>query len=439
MAPGSSLQAAIDAYPEGTTFCLRAGAHRLTAPVVVKSSDRILGEPGAVVNGSRLLTSFTQDGPYWVAGGQTQQAQPNGTCDGTYTGCQYPEGVYLDNQSLWQVTSRAELAPGRFYFDYANDRIYLADNPANRTVEASVAPGAFLGHGVYQRNVTVQGLVIEKFANSSLAAVHTGEAWAVDFNEIRLNHGRGVFANTGAVLRRNAIHHNGQYGLTSSASGVLIEANTIAYNNTDGFNPNWDAGGTKFLNTTGLVVRNNHVFSNTGPGLATDGNNRGTVYEGNIIWNNTGAGIIHEISYDAVIRNNRLENNATRTAGRSVWWGADIMVNSSSDVDIVGNVIRSRNNAVGLVDVAGRGAGALGTYETRNAFVHGNDITLFSGSIGLVGSSDATYSKNNRFDYNTYRLPDPAGRYFEWRNTYLLTASEWQGHGQELNGWFTTL
>lgn len=246
-----------------------------------------------------------------------------------------------------------------------------------------------------------------------------------------------VAANTGVVIRGNHLHHNGQYGIVGSAADILVENNEIAFNNTEGFDPKWDAGGSKFSRTTNLRLIGNHVHDNYGPGLAADADNRATLYERNTVRANTGPGIVHEISYTATVRGNVLENNASATAGKSIWWGADLLMYDAVDVDIYDNAITSRNNAVGLVDIA-RGSGPYGTYETRNVRVHDNEIRMASGTTGLVGS-DATFSKGNSFQNNRYHLADLAGRYFEWRGTTALDRREWQAQGQDTTGSFGQL
>lgn len=246
VSPATDLQGLIDAYGPGTTFCLQPGVYRLSQAIVPKSHDRIQGAPGSVLNGSKVVTGFVQSGSYWVAGGQTQETAPIGSCVAGYDGCQRAEGVYLDDRSLWQVTTPAELGPGEFYFDYASDRIHLADNPTGRRVEASVTSEALIGYGSSQAGVIVSGLVMEKFTNSAGATVRTGETWVVEYSEIRLNHGAAVAANTGVVIRGNHLHHNGQYGIVGSAADILVEGNEIAFNNTEGFDPKWDAGGRYF-------------------------------------------------------------------------------------------------------------------------------------------------------------------------------------------------
>src|SRR2546422_413929 len=67
--PSGSLRAAVDAAPEGTTFCLQAGVYRLSQSVVPKSGDRIVGTKGTVVSGAVLLRSFTRSGNAYVASG----------------------------------------------------------------------------------------------------------------------------------------------------------------------------------------------------------------------------------------------------------------------------------------------------------------------------------------------------------------------------------
>jgi parallel beta-helix repeat protein len=49
--PGDDLQARIGSHPQGTTFCVREGVYAIASGVLVKSDDRIIGEPGAVLDG----------------------------------------------------------------------------------------------------------------------------------------------------------------------------------------------------------------------------------------------------------------------------------------------------------------------------------------------------------------------------------------------------
>ena len=177
-------------------------------------------------------------------------------------------------------------------------------------------PGAVLsGEGISEfafggggSGVTVQGLVIENYAPPVRTGVirRGGGAydWLVKDNEIRRNGGVGIAAGPGWQVIDNYVHHQGQLGVAGSGDAITYEGNEIAFNNTDNLDPGWEAGGSKFVHTTNLVLRNNYVHDNKGPGLWLDGNNIYALYEGNRIVDNYGPGIDHEISYDAVIRNN---------------------------------------------------------------------------------------------------------------------------------------
>ncbi len=40
-----------------------------------------------------------------------------------------PDQVFIDGQPLIQVTSRADVRPGRFFHDLAGDRLWIGDDP----------------------------------------------------------------------------------------------------------------------------------------------------------------------------------------------------------------------------------------------------------------------------------------------------------------------
>ena len=60
--------------PAGATFFFEAGVYRGVS-ITAKDGQTFLGAEGAVLNGSELLTNWTQSGSTWVIGGQTQQGQ----------------------------------------------------------------------------------------------------------------------------------------------------------------------------------------------------------------------------------------------------------------------------------------------------------------------------------------------------------------------------
>jgi hypothetical protein len=445
--PGENIQAKIDANPGGTTFCFAPGVHRLASVVFPKSNSTLIGLTGAVLNGSKHITSFGRSGSWWTITGQTQEFtpltgnDPDDTCaDTAYTGCHLPDGVFRDDAPLFQVTSLNNLGPGKFYFDRAADTIYLGDDPAGRKIEVTVSAGAIKGYGgaTGQQYVTVRNFIVEKFAASTTpntaAAIDPGLGWKVENNEVRLNSNSGISVIEQGEMRGNYIHHNGQYGYVGGPLDTsLIENNEISYNNTAGFHENWNAGGSKIIRSKNVTIRGNYVHHNTGPGLATDWENYKIVYENNTFEYNTGIGLSHEASADAIIRNNKFKNNMTSYIGKSIYYMADIYLHDSKNTEIYGNVVETEGNPLGLND-ADRGSTIYGVLEVRDVYVHDNTFTIKPGrEMGLVGRPTA-FSANNRFQNNTYYVSDLNGTYWVWQD--LKTKAQWQALGHDTTGIF---
>jgi hypothetical protein len=449
--------ALVAAHPAGTTFVFEGGVHRLSAVIVPRDGDTFVGEDGAVLNGSRLLTSFGREGGLWIVSGQTQQGSRHGSCTTEAPRCSYPEDLFIDDVPLRHVASLGDVVSGAWFFDYEADKIYFADDPTGRKVETSVTNAAFRSDA---SDVTIRGLVIEKFANQAQRGViqsnipaprSFGERWLIEDNTVRLNHGTGIRANHGSRVLNNRVLMNGQLGIGGGQGpGTVIEGNEIAYNNWAGFSWGWEGGGTKFVQSDGLVIRDNHVHNNGGPGLWADVNNINTLYEYNLVEHNRNNGIFHEISYRATIRYNTSRYNGVEvglTRYGSVW-GAGILVYSSPDVEVYGNIVYGNWNGITALH-HDRGTGTYGPHELRNLYVHGNDITMtyheqgvgpkgepngwpaMTGVFQAGGFTELVYEQgNNRFENNTYRLPATNAKHFQWHNS-LRAFDAWQGYGHD--------
>jgi len=348
---------------------------------------------------------------------------------------------------LTQVTSLANLRTGAFYFDYANDKIYLFDDPTGHNIEATTGSGGIIGYtNAGQGGVTIKYLQFEKFgggnvSDSSHNALKAVEGWRVENNEFRLI-SSAALANYGTgIVRNNYIHHNGKYGLIGEGT---IEGNTISYNNTDGFDPNNDSGGSKFHGTRGLTIRGNVVANNMGRGLWTDYDNINTTYENNIVEDNLEMGIFHEVSCAATIKNNIARGNNAAKAGLSLWHGAQIYLRSSKDVQIFGNEVIAAGP--GTHGISLRGGGSLrtgpncGTIELRNVSVRNNVIRLDSKDLhGVVGGGVGYGASNSlSFSNNTYYLQVLGGVYF-WYDAAKasMTKEQWQAANQDVGGKFS--
>jgi len=396
-----------------------------------------------VLSGARILEGFVQDGDRWSIGQQTQQGEVAGSCElpaaledvGEYTGCRYPEQLFFDSEPLWQVTALEDLAPGRWYFDYDADRIVVQDDPSGRVVEASTTTAAFVGTAA---DVEIRGLVIEKYSTpTQTGAIQAprGLRWLIEDNEIRLNHSYGLRVGPQMVARNNNIHHNGQLGIGGIGDQSVFEGNEIAYNNAvGGFHEEWEAGGVKVVRSTGVRFEGNWVHHNTGRGLWSDIDMVDLLIEDNLVeWNSRG-GIVHEIGYAAEIVDNVARYNGL---GFDVWlWGAQILVQNSSDVMVHGNVVTvstEGGNGITIVN-QDRGSGDRGAYVSNRVTITENTIR-HEGRRGLNGSHDCQQGLDNVYVGNTYEAPAAwfNGQPFMWCD--FLTWAEFRNTaGQEAAG-----
>jgi parallel beta-helix repeat protein len=438
--PSIDVAATINTAPAGSQFCFAPGVYRLTQTITPRAGVALRGQPGAVISGARAVTGFTRSGSTWVAGGQTQAPTTNAGAPGDlmlYPQAQYNQNVYMDGRPLWKVGVRVDgrtigesaesVGPGEYFFDYDADEVYIGDDPTGRSVDATnVAEGISSAAS----GVTVSGLTVEGTAGIGIRAMG---AWTIEGNDVRLHAHKGIVALNGTRVLRNTIHHNGAYGITGQGANIVVQGNEVAFNNVsrlDTIRGSCNAnGGSKFVETTGIVIRGNNFHDNYCNAIWLDIGNHDSLVEGNRAIDNLGQGITVEISYNAVVRGNVVAGNDDQ----------GIIVRDSPNVDIVGNTIRQNSN--GPVVLVGKGRtdhpSSYGPHVTKNVLVHGNTMTVQDGSDVKVGGSDETggalWHSGNRFFDNTYRVESADTKAFRW-NGSALTWSQWRGIGFDTAG-----
>jgi parallel beta-helix repeat protein len=448
LSPGANIQSAVNAYPGGTAFILLPGVYRMQA-VVPKSGDSFTGQAGADLNGSRVVTNWVQSGAYWTSTGNPELNQawgpPSTTCNDPTTGCAYPQDLYLNNVPLVHKL-HLPITSGQWYFDYANDVVYMADNPNGQTVELSVAQMAFSG---YADNVTVQNLTVEKYAASIwyAAIVPRGSNWTIQYNEVRLNHSGGIKPvenndNYEKILSNN-VHDNGEQGIAVRGGiDTLIEYNTISNNNFANTYDGFEEGGGKIGKTINTQVLNNTYINNNGVGLWGDSGATGVIFSGNTVKGSRLDGIRYEISHYGTISNNTLMNNAQyRGTGACTPGGQREIILAQSDHSTVSNNT-----------ITSHCAGIVMTSGPRNQAVDDvveDNITTYSGPAVLkshIGGEDSSIpptlydpANHNYFDYNIYHFSSPTsltlGNWM-WDGTpvKLLTWLGWRAAGEDIHG-----
>jgi parallel beta-helix repeat protein len=298
------------------------------------------------------------------------------------------------------------------------------------------------GGSTGQSYVTVRGLVFQRFTTSAIKA---GWNWTIENNEITAipSSGQGVQINNNGVLRGNRIHHNQWYAIIGGPGvNFLIENNEIDFNYLCNCKPG-DDGASKLVGSgtgilDGVTWRGNKVHDNNGHAIWSDGNVKNVVYENNIVENNRGAGIFHEISRDAVIRNNTLRNNATDYLGKSCWHGAHIHINNSQNVQIYGNTIEDSRggNLLCLLDTTRNEPTSIPQY-LENISVHDNIFRLarsttgleYAGQVGMTGNAN----RGVTFDHNTYYVKNTSESHWAFIQ-YPLNWTTFKSKGQEATG-----
>jgi hypothetical protein len=413
--PGQDIRSIVAGAPEGARFVFEPGVYR-GQTIYPKDRQRFVGRDGAVLNGAMELTAWRQVSGFWQTDGLPEPLDFHGDCEDDRELCNRREDLFVDGRIYERRSSLDGLGPAQWY--YENGRAWLADDPTGRLVELSVTPVAFAGEA---RDVVIENLVVEKYASDAQqGAINLDGArgWLVADVTARWNHGVGLFFGPETRVSGGSFSHNGQLGIGGTGEGSTIDGVEIAFNNYAGYNSGWEAGGTKFARTKNLIVRNSCVHHNAGPGLWTDIDNVDVLYEGNKVFLNTDDGIKHEISYDAIIRNNVVAHNGT--SGFDVWlWGSQILIQNSANVEVYGNLVEvsdSFGNGIGIIH-QDRGEGEHGPWHAIHNWVHHNTIVHLGrhGQNGVVMDTDEDWywaEADNRFDWNRYIVPTPRSGYW---------------------------
>jgi parallel beta-helix repeat protein len=281
--------------------------------------------------------------------------------------------------------------------------------------------GTFNGWTNSSRNVTIQDMTVQNFQ----VGVKTGTNWTLDNLNLYSNEQEGARLITQGKVLNSHVHHNGLGGIQGFGADILVEGNEVDHNQIYNYRCS-----SKFVHTTNLVVRNNHLHDNRCPVLWADINSYNPLFEGNTVENNNAPAIDCEISYRCTIRNNIVRNN---TKG--------ILVSSTPDAEVYGNIVE--NNAEFSIRITQQGTDAgirtdhpssYGPHVTRDNHVHDNQVTMPSGYTGVtkygnVGDAVFSAAANNDFEGNVYRAPTDT-KFFKFSGGSLVW-NQWQSKGHD--------
>lgn len=239
-----------------------------------------------------------------------------------------------------------------------------------------------------------------------------------------------LYTKSGWQVLNCDIHHQLQLGVSGAGNNVLMDGCEIHHNNTEGHDSQWEAGATKFVHATDLLIRNCYSHDNDGPGFWTDGTVYDPVVEDCVAESDAGPGINIEITYGGLVQRNTVVDCGH---GWTSWTdGSGILVTASPGVEVAYNQVLECRLGIGGQD-RNRGSGQSGPYLLQDLWVHNNETDGVTGIVSQDDRSEPYGAWNNKFDHNHYRFAKSAAR-FNWQNGPLRTGTQWQGYGNDLNG-----
>jgi hypothetical protein len=382
--------------------------------------------PAAVISGANVVSSWTTVSPYYAS----------------YTTA--PSQIFRNGARLNQVSSQSALLTGTWWLDTADSRIYVYDNPAGNTMEASQrAYGVEIGGASY---VTVNGLAIAE-ANNEGVGIFTGSDYVSITNcniSNSYSNGIAVWSATPSVsygvIQGNTVSNSGANGIgvSQNATYWTIEDNVIYGNSSipanNAYTAGIDVGNSSVSNIT---MQNNAVYSNglgqpgnIGFGIHVDVQSPNNIIRWNSTYGNNDCNILVEIS-----ENNQIYGNL---AYGSIL-GCGIGIRGASGTPASGNVVYNNTiygnlaNQTWAGGILAFGDGTAGSF-VNNTFE--NNISVGNGSPQLNAfggaENDGTNGHGNVYAYNDFG-PD-ATSFIRWgSSTVYSSLAAWQAASGQAN------
>ncbi|MFI5107516.1 MAG: right-handed parallel beta-helix repeat-containing protein [Terriglobales bacterium] len=163
-----------------------------------------------IISGADLLTRWATEGSLYYSSVSTQ-----------------PNQVFVDEQRLSAVSAKSSLVTGMWWWDSANSRAYVYDNPSGHTIE-----GSQRNYGVYVTDksyIALSGLQAQG-TNYRGLYINGGDHLSVTGMVSQYNYGDGFRfdAPTNALVTQSTAAYNGANGFDIYASPAILIDRSIA-------------------------------------------------------------------------------------------------------------------------------------------------------------------------------------------------------------------
>jgi hypothetical protein len=216
------------------------------------------------------------------------------------------------------------------------------------------------------------------------------------------------------------------------ASHALVVKNEVSYNNTEGFDSRWEAGGSKWVRTTHVTVRGKYVHHNEGRSL-----DRYRQHPCRL-WTQSGdrEQWRGDLSRDQFRYRDPQEPRCKRRAferldrrsgklGRSLTQRADLSL-----------AILSSETGTVSAHTSGARFWAYGPHIVRtlmSTITSSLPAKVWSGAARTKDADALIHDPNNRFENDTYRVDAHSSRRWTWDDAER-TWAEWRDHGNDVTG-----
>jgi hypothetical protein len=394
ISPSDDIVSIINSGKQNQTFCIE-GEHRITSPIQIRSGQSLIGTTsnsrisGAVVLSPWQTTStqgvYYYDGPYAQIQPHQQNQFNSGGANVCYSVSTYEDDLFFrsqpwSDQRIMRVLSETEVDPtqpvttqgqavtageaGRFFFDYAHQRIYVSlpngVDPNTVTVDLAInlngSNNESLIFGPGQSNVSLQNLFVEKGMSYGLFG---GNTWTLKDMTIRFIHNVGAYNLLGSAGQPSIIDDTlftniGRKAL--NATNVNITNSEMSWNNIANFRATTDlsgsgvcqgyndAGAFHIYNLVGtqsqpaVIINNLWSHDNIGDGLWSDGGTQYTQITNSTFNGNERYGYLHEISCQVLFSGNTIYGNGYPMKNPDIT-GGGVNVSDSNYATLSSNVL----------------------------------------------------------------------------------------------------
>jgi Right handed beta helix region len=515
ISPTDDIVNIINSGTENQTFCIE-GEHRITSFIQVRSGQSLIGTtPNSRISGAVVLSPWqatSTQGVYYYDGPYAQiqphqQNQFSGGVNVCYWVTTFQDDLFFrtnanNDQRVMRVLSETEVDPtqlvttqgqavtggeaGRFFFDYAHQRIYVSlpndQDPNTATVDLAISfnsgDNESLIFGAGANNVTLQNLWVEKGMNFG---VFGATSWTIKDMTIRFVHNTGLYNISGTASQSTTVDdtlltNNGRLALVTTLY-VNITNSEMSWNNianfreTDGQTGSgvcrgyWDAGTFHLYQLIGtqsqpaVTINNLWSHNNIGDGVWSDGGTQYTQITNSTFNGNERYGYLHEISCQITFSGNTIYGNGYPLKNTDLT-GGGLNVSDSNYSTFSSNLLYGNDGPSGFafhltlqtihpLMNSNKCLGARNSGDTSHSLRYNtvSNNTIYScseqASIGKVWAVGGTLNaRHNQYQSNHYHLIDSTSDWFvdaDANGHYVpQNLNTWQQGNHDAQGTMTT-